>query len=74
MVIRYLFPFSITIFLREWQFDTMDEDFVDFALVKLDREVKNRPRLKLRQSEVNHLKTNLITLGFPSGLPMKVTF
>jgi len=31
MVIRYLFPFSITIFLREWQFDTMDEDFVDFV-------------------------------------------
>lgn len=44
----------------------------DFALVKLDRPVKNRRPVKLRQSGTPELLTPLVLIGNPLGLPTKI--
>lgn len=46
---------------------------IDFALVKLDREVSGRTPLKLAQN-TNKLPfgKEILMMGFPSGLPMKI--
>lgn len=44
----------------------------DFALVKLDRPVKNRAPLKYRVKGKIKNKENILVIGHPSGLPQKV--
>jgi len=43
----------------------------DYALVKLDRPVANRPILKLRRSGKISDDANVYVIGHPSGLPLK---
>jgi V8-like Glu-specific endopeptidase len=45
----------------------------DFAVVKLDRPVLNRPILKVRNSGSVNGDAIFTTIGFPSGLPLKIT-
>lgn len=50
---------------------TATNDF-DFALIRLDRAVKNRTPLELRDRGSMHPRDELILMGFPLGLPLKV--
>jgi V8-like Glu-specific endopeptidase len=45
---------------------------LDYALIQLDREVKNRPSLDFRVNRQIEDKTSLFVVGSPSGLPLKV--
>ena len=45
--------------------------FADFALIKLDRKVKNRKPLKVRTMGRIKNSSELFTIGSPSGLPLK---
>jgi V8-like Glu-specific endopeptidase len=49
------------------------KDPVDYALIRLDREVKGRTPLKIRTKGRIADKQGLVVIGHPSGLPMKVT-
>jgi hypothetical protein len=44
---------------------------VDYAVVKLDRPVTNRPALKVRQAGEEIAGDNLVIIGHPFGLPRK---
>lgn len=44
----------------------------DFAIVKLDRKVKNHRPVELRPSGSPELNTKLILIGHPRGLPTKI--
>lgn len=46
---------------------------LDYALVQLDRKVKDREALSLRTSGMVSVKTPLVVIGNPSGLPLKVS-
>ena len=46
---------------------------VDYGIIKLDRPVKGRPVLKLNLLKNVTQSTPLFTLGYPSGLPLKLT-
>lgn len=46
---------------------------MDYALIKLDREVKDREPLKYRTSGKIQLDTELVVIGYPSGLPVKIS-
>ena len=45
----------------------------DFAIIKLDREVRDRKPLKLRTEGKVQLEEDIFVIGHPSGLPMKYT-
>lgn len=45
----------------------------DYALIELDREVKDRLPLTLRKFGRVHINTPLVVIGHPLGLPMKIT-
>lgn len=45
----------------------------DFALIKLDREVTDRTPLTFRKKGKVDLKTEIVVIGHPSGLPTKVS-
>lgn len=52
----------------------LSNDFgLDYAVVQLDRVVKNREPLELAVDDKIQLKTDLFVVGSPSGLPLKVT-
>ena len=44
----------------------------DYALIKLDREVKGRTPLRFRQTQTAQLGDEVVLIGYPSGLPVKV--
>lgn len=44
----------------------------DFALIRLDREVKDREPLKVRTEGKVEVKAPLVVIGHPTGLPTKV--
>ena len=46
---------------------------LDYAVIQLDRMVKDRQPLDIRQEGEIALKTPLTVIGSPSGLPLKVT-
>lgn len=46
---------------------------VDFAVVKLDREVIGRKPFKIRKSGIVDSNAILTVIGFPSGIPLKIT-
>ncbi len=46
---------------------------LDYALIQLDRKVTDREPLDVRTSGVVDAKTNLVVIGNPSGLPLKVS-
>ena len=46
---------------------------LDYALVQLDRKVKGRESLTLRTEGMVSVKTPLVVIGSPSGLPLKVS-
>lgn len=46
---------------------------LDYAVIQLDRFVKGREPLDIRQEGTIELKTPLTVIGSPSGLPLKVT-
>ena len=46
---------------------------LDYAVIQLDRVVKGRQPLDIRQEGMIDLKTPLTVIGSPSGLPLKVT-
>lgn len=48
------------------------ENGQDFAVVKLDRPVKNHKPVKLRESGHPELNTPLVLIGHPRGLPTKI--
>lgn len=45
---------------------------LDYALIQLDRKVKDREPLELRTSGKVESNANLVVIGNPSGLPLKV--
>lgn len=49
----------------------LNEQF-DYAIIRLDRKVTDRPILKFRESGKIPDNTSLIVIGHPSGLPTKV--
>lgn len=50
-----------------------DKEVSDYAVIELDREVKNYKPLKTRKFGRVLLNTPLVVLGHPLGLPMKAT-
>src|SRR3984957_745858 len=54
-----------------WQYRLAHD--ADWALLKLDREVEGRQPLSLAASQMVALNTSLYMLGYPSGLPLKLT-
>lgn len=48
------------------------ENGADFAVVKLDRKVKGHSPVALRESGSPEVKTKLILIGHPNGLPTKI--
>lgn len=44
----------------------------DFAVIELDRPVTNRPHLKLAKLGSPRVNDDLLMIGFPDGIPMKV--
>ncbi len=44
----------------------------DYALIKLDRAVKGRTPLKFRRSDTAQIGDEVVLIGYPSGLPVKV--
>lgn len=46
---------------------------LDYSIVVLDRKIKNRPILKLRESGKVSDDATLSVVGFPGSLPMKIT-
>jgi S1-C subfamily serine protease len=45
----------------------------DFAIVKLDREVTDRPALNFRKTGKPAIGDNLVVIGCPTGLPLKIS-
>lgn len=45
----------------------------DYAVIRLDRKVKGREPLKLRKSGYPRIGSDLVVIGHPSGLPMKIS-
>ncbi|MCO4793055.1 MAG: trypsin-like peptidase domain-containing protein [Bacteriovoracaceae bacterium] len=45
----------------------------DYAVIRLDRKVEDREPLKLRKLGFPKLGTDLVVIGHPSGLPMKIS-
>ena len=50
-----------------------DNQGADFAVIELDREVTDREPLKLSDNRDTKVKTSLLVIGHPSGLPTKIT-
>lgn len=48
------------------------ENGADFAVIKLDRKVKGHSPVKLRASGSPEVKTKLVLIGHPNGLPTKI--
>lgn len=46
---------------------------IDFALIKLDRPVKGITPLKLRRAEKVDENAEFVVMGYPMGLPLKIT-
>ena len=51
--------------------DTTTRDRNDYAIVELDREVPGRKIFPIDQSEKTSNDAQLITVGYPSGLPSR---
>ena len=49
-----------------------EEDWADYAVIKLDREVPGRTPVKLRDGDPVGLGTAVTLAGHPSGLPQKI--
>lgn len=49
------------------------DDKIDYAVIQLDRPVKNATILKLSSTREIAKDTKLYTLGYPSGLPLKAS-
>lgn len=49
------------------------EEYIDYAVIKLDRKVKDRKPLKFRTSGEVEKDSSVVMIGHPLGLPMKVT-
>lgn len=47
--------------------------YMDFAIIKLDRKVPGREPVQYRQRGILPAATPLVVIGFPSGLPMKIS-
>jgi V8-like Glu-specific endopeptidase len=45
----------------------------DYIVIRLDRKVEGREPLKFRKLGFPHIGTDLVVIGHPSGLPMKVS-
>jgi V8-like Glu-specific endopeptidase len=52
---------------------TYTDEGLDFAVIKLNRAVEGRGALKVRQDGKINDDSKIVVLGFPFGLPMKVT-
>lgn len=48
------------------------DDIADFAVLKLDRPVKNRPILRIRRQGLIGINDVVMAIGHPSGIPLKV--
>lgn len=58
---------------KEIVFRSFDiENGADFALIKLDRKVKNHSPASMRESGTPELNTKLVLIGHPRGLPTKI--
>lgn len=58
---------------KEIVYENFDiERGADFAVIKLDRKVKNHSPVALRQAGSPEVKTKLILIGNPNGLPTKI--
>ena len=57
----------------EAKFSSEGEDYQDYALIQLDREVENRAPLKVRSKGKVSNFTRVKVIGHPSGLPTKIT-
>lgn len=49
------------------------DDLVDYGIIQLDRPVVDRPLLKLNLIKNVTTATPVFTLGYPSGMPLKLT-
>ncbi|MDD5210626.1 MAG: SUMF1/EgtB/PvdO family nonheme iron enzyme [Elusimicrobiales bacterium] len=49
-----------------------DDSGADYALIKLDREVRNHVPLRINRSRQINTGTELFTIGHPRGLPVKI--
>ncbi|TNF24446.1 MAG: serine protease [Deltaproteobacteria bacterium] len=45
----------------------------DYAVIRLDRKVEGREPLKLRKLGFPHIGSEVVVIGHPSGLPMKIS-
>jgi len=52
---------------------SLDSNLLDYAVIKLDRAVTDRVSLKVRRSGTLLEGTALTVIGYPSGLPLKVS-
>ncbi len=50
-----------------------EEEYIDYAVIRLDRKMTDRTPLKFRESGFIEKDTALVMIGHPLGLPMKVT-
>jgi len=58
--------------LLDAKLENLPGDKRDYALLRLDRVVKNKTPLKFRHSGMVDNKDSLVVIGHPSGLPQKV--
>lgn len=67
------FPAGEVYFCREVsEKKSLDAAGGDYALIKLDREVKNHAPLALNRGKSPAKGTKLFVIGYPSGLPVKI--
>jgi V8-like Glu-specific endopeptidase len=85
---RWVFGFQVDSKTNKAGFDIKDEDIykckkvvsntlsgalgLDYAIVQLDRVVKGREPLEIRNNSKVEINTELVVIGSPSGLPLKV--
>jgi len=58
--------------IRQVRVSRVDDDGEDFAILETDRKIQGHPPLPLRTSGVIQPHEGVYTLGFPSGIPMKL--
>ncbi|MBE8221395.1 MAG: trypsin-like serine protease [Bdellovibrionales bacterium] len=50
-----------------------DDTFLDHSIIKLDRPVTDRKPLKIRTKGLIQKNTKIFVMGYPSGIPLKIT-
>ena len=50
-----------------------NNETLDFSIIQLDRPVQDRPPLRLRRSGVIPVRSPVLAIGSPSGVPLKVS-